>query len=117
MQNENVAGDDGTGNEHFHLLFRDYEQSHDTRRRQHCRRAKRSHRAFGYLKKQVEEQYLATLALQELLNRQLPVLKKEAAEEAKKTKPKQSNPTIKNNTQPKFTPSEIKLLEQEFNLF
>lgn len=64
------------------------------------------------LKKQVEEQYLATLALQELLNRQLPVLKKEAAEEAKKTKPKQSNPTIKNSAKPKITPLEIKLLEQ-----
>lgn len=69
------------------------------------------------LKKQVEEQYLATLALQELLSRQLPVLKKEAAEEAKKVKPKQSNPTIKNIIKPKFTPSEIKLLEQEFSLF
>lgn len=70
---------------------------------------------FGLLKKHVEEQLLATLALNELLARQLPRLKEEAAAEAAQKKQKQPNKGEKKK-KPIATSYEIEMLEN-INLF
>lgn len=68
------------------------------------------------LKKQVEDQYWATLALKELMERQLPRMKAEAAAE---TVPQKAQRQIKNkNTaQSQVTADEINILKENISLF
>lgn len=67
------------------------------------------------LKKQVEEQQLASIALKELLLRQLPRLKEEAAAKAP---PKiQKGTASKNNKKTEITADEVKILQQAISLF